>query len=102
MDKNNFIMSYSVDKTFDSDQFLRLRLRVCHDGESPNHTYFTKETMAEANKSLEYIPLLAHVYIDQETGKPVIGSHDMHIEEDKLNEGETRVIYDETPIGVTN
>lgn len=100
MDKNNFIMSYSVDKTFDSDQFLRLRLRVCHDGESPNHTYFTKETMAEANKSLEYIPLLAHVYIDQETGKPVIGSHDMHIEEDKLNEGETRVIYDETPIGV--
>lgn len=100
MDKNNFIMSYSVDKTFDSDQFLKLRLRVCHDGVSPNHTFFTKETMAEANKSLEYIPLLAHVYIDQETGKPVIGSHDMHIEEDRLNEGETRVIYDETPIGV--
>lgn len=100
MDKNNFIMSYSVDKAFDSDQFLKLRLRVCHDGESPNHTYFTKETMAEANKSLEYIPLLAHVYVDQETGKPVIGSHDMHVEEDKLNEGETRVIYDETPIGV--
>lgn len=99
MDKNNFIMSYSVDKNFDSDQFLKLRLRVCHDGESPNKTYFTKETMAEANKSLEYIPLLAHVYTD-ENGKPVIGSHDMHIEEDKLNEGESRVIYDETPIGV--
>lgn len=99
MDKNNFIMSYSVDKNFDSDQFLKLRLRVCHDGESPNKTYFTKETMAEANKSLEYIPLLAHVYTD-ENGKPVIGSHDMHVEEDKLNEGESRVIYDETPIGV--
>lgn len=99
MDKNNFIMSYAVDKTFDSDQFLKLRLRVCHDGESPNKTYFTKETMAEANKSLEYIPLLAHVYTD-ENGKPVIGSHDMHTEEDKLNQGEYRVIYDETPIGV--
>lgn len=99
MDKHNFIMSYSVDKNFASDQFLKLRLRVCHDGESPNKTYFTKETMAEANKTLEYIPLLAHVYID-ENGKPVIGSHDMHIEEDKLNEGESRVIYDETPIGV--
>lgn len=99
MDKNNFIMSYSVDKDFESDRFLKLRLRVCHDGESPNKTYFTKETMAEANKSLEYIPLLAHVYTD-ENGKPVIGSHDMHVEEDKLNEGETRVIYDETPIGV--
>lgn len=99
MDKHSFIMSYSVDKNFASDQFLKLRLRVCHDGESPNKTYFTKETMAEANKTLEYIPLLAHVYID-ENGKPVIGSHDMHIEEDKLNEGESRVIYDETPIGV--
>lgn len=99
MDKHSFIMSYSVDKNFASDQFLKLRLRVCHDGESPNKTYFTKETMAEANKTLEYIPLLAHVYTD-ENGKPVIGAHDMHIEEDKLNEGESRVIYDETPIGV--
>lgn len=99
MDKNNFIMSYSIDKNFDSDQFLKLRLRVCHDGESPNKTYFTKETMQEANKSLEYIPLLAHVYID-DSGKPVLGSHDMHIEEDKLNKGESRIIYDEIPIGV--
>ena len=99
MEKNRFIMPYSVDKTFDSDQFLKLRLRVCHDGESPNKTYFTRETMAEANKSLEYIPLLAHVYTD-ENGKPVIGSHDMHIEENKLKEGESRLIYDETPIGV--
>ena len=100
MDKTKLQMSFAVDKTFDSDQFLKLRFRVCHDGESPNRTYFTKATMEEANKSLEYIPILAHVYIDQDTGKPVIGSHDMHIEEDKLNEGETRIIYDEVPIGV--
>lgn len=100
MDKNNFPISFSIDKTFDSDQFLKLRFRLCHDGESPNKTYFTKETMAEANKSLEYIPILAHVYVDEKTGKPVIGAHDMHIEEDKLNEGESRLIYDETPIGV--
>lgn len=100
MDNTKLQMSFTVDKTFDSDQFLKLRFRVCHDGESPNHTYFTRETMEEANKSLEYIPILAHVYIDNETGKPVIGSHDMHIEEDKLNDGETRVIYDEAPIGL--
>ncbi len=100
MDNTKLQMSFTVDKTFDSDQFLKLRFRVCHDGESPNHTYFTKETMEEANKSLEYIPILAHVYIDKETGKPVMGSHDMHIEEDKLNDGETRVIYDEAPIGL--
>lgn len=100
MDKNNFPISFSIDKTFDSDQFLKLRFRLCHDGESPNKTFFTKETMVEANKSLEYIPILAHVYVDEETGKPVIGSHDMHIEQDKLNDGESRLVYDETPIGV--
>lgn len=100
MDKNNFIMSYSVDKNFDSDKFIKIRCRVCHDQESPNRTFFTKETMEKANKeSLEYIPILAHVYMD-ENGNPVIGSHDMHVEEDKLNEGETRVIYDEQPIGM--
>lgn len=100
MDNNRFIMSFTVDKTFESDVFLKLRLRVCHDGESPNKTYFTRETMEAANASLEYIPLLAHVYVDEETGKPVIGSHDMHLEEDRLNEGDYRIIYDETPIGV--
>ena len=100
MDKNNFIMSYSVDKTFASDKFLKIRCRVCHDEESPNKTYFTRDTMEKANKeSLEYIPILAHVYIDN-NGKPVIGSHDMHIEEDKLNDGETRIVYDEQPIGM--
>ena len=100
MDKNNFIMSYSVDKTFESDKFLKIRCRVCHDDESPNKTYFTKATMEKANKeSLEYIPILAHVYVD-ENGKPVLGAHDMHTEDDKLNEGEMRVIYDEQPIGM--
>lgn len=100
MDKNNFIMSYSVDKTFESDKFLKIRCRVCHDEESPNKTYFTKATMEKANKeSLEYIPILAHIYVD-ESGKPIIGAHDMHIEEDKLNKGETRIIYDEQPIGM--
>ena len=100
MNENNFIMSYSVDTTFESDKFLKIRCRVCHDGESPNKTYFTKETMEKANKeSLEYIPILAHVYVDS-NGKPVIGAHDIHIEEDKLNDGETRLIYDESPIGM--
>ena len=100
MNRNNFEMSYSVDSKFESDKFVKIRCRVCHDGESPNKTYFTKETMEKANKeSLEYIPILAHVYMD-ENGKPTIGSHDMHIEEDRLNEGEARTIYDEQPIGL--
>lgn len=92
-------MNYSVDTSFDDERFLKLRLRVCHDGVSPNKTYFTKETMEKANETIAYIPILANVKIGS-NGKPQLSSHDMHVEEDKLNDGEYKVIYDETPIGL--
>ena len=60
----NFNVAYDVDKQFDSDKFLKLRMRVCHDGVSPNKTNFTKETMEEANAEIEYIPNLANVKYD--------------------------------------
>ena len=95
----NFNVAYDVDKQFDSDKFLKLRMRVCHDGGSPNKTNFTKETMEEANAEIEYIPILANVKYDSE-GKPMFGSHDMHVEQDRLNSNEQKVIFDETPIGL--
>lgn len=98
-DIEHFNMSYSVDTGFDDERFLKLRLRVCHDGVSPNKTYFTKETMEKANDTIAYIPILANVKIGSD-GKPQLSSHDMHVEEDKLNDGEYKVIYDETPIGL--
>ena len=95
----SYTIDFTVDDTFESEFFLKLRLRVCHDGLSPNKTHFTKDIMEKANDTLQYRPILANVILD-ENGKPVFGSHDTHTEDDKLNEGETKEIYDETPIGL--
>lgn len=90
--------TYEVDESFDSDKFIKLRLRVCHDGVNPNSSSFTIENMDKAKDSMKNIPILAHVIFDED-GQPQFGAHDTHIEEDKVNEGEYKVIYDEQPIG---
>lgn len=95
----DFSIVYSVDESFDNESFLKLRLRVCHDGISPNKTHFTKEVMEDAKETIKNKPILAHVKYDDD-GKPTLGSHDYHVEEDRLNEGEYKIIYDEQPIGV--
>mgnify|MGYP001198098765 FL=1 len=95
----NLATTYEVDDSFDSDKFIKLRLRVCHDGINPNGTSFIVDVMDDAKESIKNIPLLAHVVFD-ENGQPQFGAHDMHIEKDKVNDGEYRIIYDEQPIGV--
>jgi len=92
-------VSYEIDETFDSDKYIKMRLRVCHDGINPNSSEFNIEDMERAKESIKNIPILAHVILE-EGQEPDFGSHDMTIEEDKMNEGEYRVIYQEVPIGV--
>lgn len=93
--------SYEVDETFDSDKYIKLRLRVCHDGVNPNMSEFDILDMDKAKDSINNIPLLANVvFSEDEDTDPDFGSHDIAIEEDKMNEGEYRVIYKESPIGV--
>lgn len=91
--------TYEIDNTFDSEKFIKMRLRVCHDQLNPNNSYFEVEDMDRASESIKNIPVLANVIFD-ENGKPQFGSHDISIEEDKVNEGEFRLIYKEIPIGV--
>jgi hypothetical protein len=89
--------TYEIDDSFDSDKFIKMRLRVCHDGVNPNRSSFKVEDMEAAKDSIKNIPILANVIFDEEN-QPQFGGHDMVIEEDKVNEGEYRVIYKETPI----
>lgn len=91
--------TYEIDDSFDSDKFIKMRLRVCHDGVNPNRSSFKVEDMEAAKDSIKNIPILANVIFDEEN-QPQFGGHDMVIEEDKVNKGEYRVIYKETPIGV--
>ena len=91
--------TYEIDNTFDSDKFIKMRIRVCHDGVNPNKSSFNVEDMEKAKDSIKNIPILANVTFDED-GVPNFNGHDMEIEEDKVNESEYRLIYKETPIGV--
>jgi len=92
-------VTYDLDESFDTDRFIKMRLRVCHDGVNPNGSNFNVDDMNSAKDTLKNIPILANVEFD-ENGQPQFGSHDMSIEKDKVNEGEYRMIYKEVPIGV--
>jgi len=92
-------ITYEIDNSFDSDRFIKMRLRICHDGINPNSSFFEVENMEKAKDSIANIPILANVIFD-ENNVPQFGSHDMEIEESKIAEGEYKLIYKETPIGL--
>lgn len=91
--------TYELDDTFDSEKFIKLRIRVCHDGENPNGSHFSLENIDKAKESIKNIPILGYCYFDED-GNPQFGAHEMHIEVDKTDEDKLRIIYDEVPIGV--
>jgi len=92
-------VTYELDESFDSERFIKMRLRVCHDGTNPKGSHFNINDINAAKESLKNIPILANVVFDEDD-QPQFGGHDMSIEKDKVNEGEYRMIYKEVPIGV--
>lgn len=90
---------YDVDSTFDSDKFLKLRMKVCHDGENYNYSSLSLDSMRNASESIKNVPVLAHVIFD-DNGKPQFGGHDSYIDVDPTGENWYREVYEEVPIGV--
>ena len=99
IDGTRFKVSYKIDEDFKSDKFVKLRLKLCHDGLNPNKTYFKIEDLERKKDTLANSPMLAHIFKD-ENGKPTLGEHDMTIEQDAFNEGDYRFIYLEKPVGL--
>jgi hypothetical protein len=97
--KQNLPINYSIDKDFKSDKFIKLRMRICHDGINYNNSKFTIENLEEKKDSLANSPILAYMYFD-ENGDPQFGEHNFEIEKDKVHDGEAKIIYTETPVGV--
>lgn len=91
--------SYEIDNTYDSDKFIKLRIRVMHDGINPNNSNFTLGNIDKAKPSINNVPILAYCYFDED-GIPQFSTHAMHIEVDKVNKDQIRMIYDEVPIGI--
>lgn len=101
MDKKAFTCraTYSVDNTYDSDRFIKLRVKVCHDGRNANGSVISKETMQTALPTIANTPVLANV-VEKEDGTFDFHGHDMAIVEDPMNEGKYRLEYIEVPVGV--
>ncbi len=91
--------SYTVDDSYDSDKFLKLRVRVMHDGTNVNGSRFTVESMRDAEASIKNVPILANVVFDAD-GKPDFGAHDRVLVKDAMNDSQYRIIYKEAPVGV--
>jgi len=91
------IVEFEVDDSYDSDSFLKLKLKVAHDGQCPKGFNFSKESLENAAPTIVNKPILARVVFDSE-GNPQFSGHDKHIETDYKKE--VRIIYDEVPIGI--
>ncbi|MCR1960216.1 hypothetical protein CWE04_11780 [Thomasclavelia cocleata] len=90
-------VEFEVDKSFDSKKFLKLKLRIMHDGKAAHKISFLPDSLKEAENTLYNSPILANVIFDDKN-QPQFSSHDKHIEKDYA--GNVRIIYDEIPIGV--
>lgn len=95
----------SVDKTFDDDRFMKVRIDVLEsDVEARGHGIrFSRECLNKSQDSFANIPILAHVIKKQDSnGNEELdyGSHDFHIEVDKFNDTEGKIIYDEICVGI--
>lgn len=90
-------VDFEVDDDYDSESFLKLKLKLAHTGVCPKGFDFTKESLENAAPTIINKPILARVVFDSENN-PQFSSHDKHIEKDYKNE--VRIVYDEVPIGI--
>mgnify|MGYP003275647670 CR=1 FL=1 len=92
--------AYEIDNTFDSERFIKMRLKVMHDGANPNGSRFNVRDIQNAESSIYNSPILAHTIVDEENQSVDVGAHDMHWERNKVKDGEYKLIYDELIVGV--
>lgn len=98
------ILSFSQAYEDDND-LMKVKIRVCHDGENPNGSDFSLESLAKAQPTLSNRPILAFSVFDEESFEVVdFGGHDMEhkMVENADGEYELKTRYLETPLGVIN
>lgn len=93
---------FKKDDDFKDERFMRVRIAVLHSGVNKNASSIDTKVIKAAKDSFSGIAILANIrkYTD-ENGEVRYdySGHDMHLEDDAFNEGETRVIYDERVVG---
>lgn len=99
MKQNGFSASVTAEPpatAFDSDRYIKMRLRVCHDGDNLKGANLTLDSIVQAKDTITNIPILAHVITDDYDNHQ-FGGHDFHLTN---GDNHPRLIYDETPIGI--
>lgn len=94
---------FKVDEAFDDPRFMRVRINMMTTGVNRNGSSFSLDVVKAAEETFKNIPVLANVIeTEDEEGNVVLdyGGHDMHIEDDKFEDGEKRMIYDERVVGL--
>lgn len=94
---------FKVDETFDDPRFMKVRINMMTTGVNRNGSSFSLDVIEDARETFKNIPILANVIeTEDEEGNVILdyGGHDMHIEEDKFNKNEDRIIYDERVVGL--
>jgi len=94
---------FEVDKSFDDQRFMRVRINAMTTGINRNNSRFSLDCVKAAKDSFANIPILAHVIkTTDKDGNEVLdyGSHDAHVEDDAFNEDEARMIYEEQVVGI--
>lgn len=95
----------AVDDSFDDERFMKVRIDVLEsDVEARGHGIrFSRDCLEKAKDLFANIPILANVITKKDKdGNEVLdyGSHDFHVENDKFNDGEGKIIYDEKVVGI--
>lgn len=91
------LVDFEQDDTYDSDSFVKLKMKLAHDGKNPKGLIFTKDALINAAPTIVNKPILARVVFDSDN-EPQFTSHDRHLEKDY--QGNIRIVYDELPIGM--
>lgn len=89
----------------DDDDLMKVKIKVCHDGENPNGSDFSLDSLSKAKETLSNRPILAYSVFDEDVFEVVdFGGHDMEhkLVENENGEYEVKTKYLETPLGVIN
>ena len=84
-----------------NDNFHKVKIYVCHNGENYNGSNFSDMAIAKASRTLQNIPILAYIERDEDGNALGFGGHEIEYKlEERDGEFYFREHYLEVPIGV--
>jgi len=90
-------VSYSATDSFDSERFMKLRVKVMHTGLNLNNSNFSLAAIEKARPTLANIPLLAFIKKTDGDSNADFGGHEYEI---KITEDDIKYVYLGRPIGI--